>query len=44
MDYSQILLVLSVIFGLDTKQVDYTYAFLHAAITQDVYVRIPRGS
>jgi len=29
--------------GLDTKQVDYTCAFLHAPITEDVYVRMPRG-
>jgi len=35
--------VLSVIFDLDTKQVDYTCAFLHAPITEDVYVHMPRG-
>ena len=38
-----ILLILSVILGLDTKQVNYTCAFLHAPITEDVYVHIPRG-
>jgi len=38
----RILLVLSVIFDLDTKQVDYTCAFLHALITEHVYVRMPR--
>jgi len=32
-----------VILGLDTKQVDYTCAFLHASITEDVYVHMPRG-
>jgi len=39
----QILLVLSVIFDLDTKQVDYTCAFLHAPITEDLYVRMLRS-
>ena len=38
-----ILLVLSVILDLDTKQVDYTCAFLHAPITEDLYVRMPRS-
>ena len=33
----------TVILGLDTKQVDYTCAFLHAPITEYVYVRMPRG-
>ena len=28
--------------GLDTKQVDYTCAFLHAPITEYVYVHMPR--
>jgi len=27
----------------DTKQVDYTCAFLHAPVTEDVYVSMPRG-
>jgi len=35
--------VLLVIFGSDTKQVEYTCAFLHAPITEDVHVRMPRG-
>ena len=35
--------VLLVIFGLDIKQVEYTCAFLHAPITEDVHVRMPRG-
>jgi len=39
----QILLVLSVIFDLDTKQVDYTCAFLHAPIKEDLYVRMLRS-
>ena len=37
----RILLILSVILGLDTKQVDYTCAFLQATITEDVCM--PRG-
>ena len=39
----QILLVLSAIFGLDMKQVDYNYSFLQAPITENVYFRIPSG-
>jgi len=39
----RILLILSVILGLDTKLVDYTCAFLHALIAEDVYVHMPRG-
>ena len=39
----RILLILSVILGLNTKPVDYTCAFLHASITEDVYVSMPRG-
>ena len=38
----RILLIISVILGLDTKQVDYTCAFLHASITEDVYGHMPR--
>jgi len=38
-----ILQIISVILGLDTKQVDYTCAFLHLSITEDVYVHMPRG-
>jgi len=34
---------LSVILGLDSKQVYYTCAFLHAPVTEDVYVHMPRG-
>jgi len=37
------ILILSVILRLDTKQVEYTCAFLHAPITKDVYVHMPRG-
>ena len=40
---ARILLILSVILGLDSKQVYYTCAFLHAPITEDVYVRMPMG-
>jgi len=32
-----------VILGLDTKKVDYTCALLHASVTEDVYVWMPRG-
>ena len=39
----RILLILSVILGLDTKQVEDNCSFLHAPITEDVYVRMPRG-
>jgi len=39
----RILLILTVILGWDTKQVDYTCAFLHASIKEDVYVSMPRG-
>jgi len=39
----RILQILSVILGLDTKQVDYTCTFLHAPITEDVYVCMPSG-
>ena len=38
-----ILLVLSVIFDLDTKQLDNTCTLIHAPITEDVYVHMPRG-
>jgi len=38
-----ILQILSVILRLDTKQVDYTCAFLHAPIAEDVYIFMPRG-
>jgi len=32
-----------VILGLNTKQVEYTCAFVHAPIVEDVYVWMPRG-
>jgi hypothetical protein len=37
------LLVLSIVLGLCTKQVDYTLAFCQAPIDTDVYVEMPRG-
>jgi hypothetical protein len=37
------LLVLSIVLGLHTKQVDYTLAFCQAPIDTDVYVEMPRG-
>jgi hypothetical protein len=39
----RLLLLLSVVLGLATKQVDYTLAFVHAPIEEDVYVEMPRG-
>ena len=39
----RILLILSVILGLDTKRFDYTCALLHASSAEDVYIRMPRG-
>jgi hypothetical protein len=38
----RLMLVLSAILKLHTKQVDYTAAFLHAPIEEDVYVDMPR--
>ena len=37
------MLILLLQLGLATKQVDYTSAFLHAPIEEDVYVEMPRG-
>jgi len=37
------MLILSQVLGLSTKQVDYTTAFLHAPIEEEVYVAMPRG-
>ena len=39
----RLLLILSLQLGLATKQVDYTSAFLHAPIEEDVYVEMPHG-
>ena len=39
----RLLLILSILLGLSTRQVDYTAAFLHAPIKEDVYVECPRG-
>jgi hypothetical protein len=39
----RLLLVLSVILGLATKQVDYTLAFVHADVKEDVFVRMAKG-
>ena len=41
----RLLLILSCIMGLETKQVDYTAAFIHAPLSEDeeVYVEQPRG-
>jgi hypothetical protein len=38
-----LMLILSLILGLATQQVDYKAAFLHASIDKDVYVEMHRG-
>jgi hypothetical protein len=40
---NRLLLVLSQVLHLSTKQVDYTAAFIHAPINDIVYVEMPRG-
>ena len=37
------MLILSQVIGLATKQLDYTAAFVHAPINEDVYVEMPQG-
>ena len=37
----RILLVMSILMGLETKQIDYTGAFLHAPISTETYVHMP---
>jgi hypothetical protein len=39
----RLLLILSQVLNLSTKQVDYTAAFIHAPINDVVYVAMPRG-
>eukprot|EP00980_Cylindrotheca_fusiformis_P027375 scaffold20213_cov51-Cylindrotheca_fusiformis.AAC.3 len=40
----RLLLILSLVLGLETKQVDYTAVFVHAPIgDKDVYCEMPRG-
>ena len=39
----RLLLVLSLILGLQTQQVDYTNAFCQAPLEQTVFVELPRG-
>lgn len=40
----RLLLILSLVLWLATKQVDYTTAFIHAPIrNKEVYVKMPRG-
>ena len=39
----RLLLILSIHLNLSTMQVDYTSAFLHAALNNEVYVEMPRG-
>jgi hypothetical protein len=38
-----LMLVLSAILGLSTRQVDYTAAFVHAPVDEDMYIEMPRG-
>ncbi|KAG7374494.1 reverse transcriptase RNA-dependent DNA polymerase [Nitzschia inconspicua] len=39
----RLLLILSQVLGLASQQVDYTAAFVHAPIEEEVYVQMPRG-
>ena len=39
----RLLLIISILLGLPTKQVDYTAAFVQADIDTEVYVSMPRG-
>ena len=39
----RILLIISILLNLSTKQVDYTCAFLHAPVTDEIYVEMPKG-
>jgi len=39
----RMMLILSVILALSTRQVDYTAAFVHAPMEEDVYIDMPRG-
>ena len=39
---TRLLLILSVVLGLATKQVDYTNAFCQADLAEEVYVRMPK--
>jgi hypothetical protein len=39
----QILLIMSSILGLATTQVDYTAAFVHADVGEDVYIEMPKS-
>ncbi|KAG7341235.1 reverse transcriptase RNA-dependent DNA polymerase [Nitzschia inconspicua] len=39
----RLLLILSQVLGLASQQVDYTAAFVHAPIQEEVYVQMPRG-
>ena len=39
----RLLLSLSLIFGLETRQVDYANAFVQAELKEDVYIEVPRG-
>ena len=40
---ARLLLIMSILMDLETKQIDYTAAFIHAPIYCLVYVEIPKG-
>ena len=37
------MLILSIVIGLSTMQVDYTATFVHALIDIDVYIQMPQS-
>ena len=39
----QLLLIVSIVHGLETRQVDYVNAFAQAELDKDVYIEIPQG-
>ena len=39
----RLLLIMSILMDLETKQIDYTAAFIHAPIDCEVYVEMPKG-
>ena len=39
----RLLLILSIVHGLETRQVDYVNAFAQAELDKDVYIEIPQG-
>ena len=39
----RLMLILSMVYGMDTRQVDYVNAFAQAYLDEEVYIEIPRG-